>query len=161
MSFQIATECKTPHLRLAQAGRWSRSLRLDGSGTPRECVLRVHPLHQLFVSGANLAPSCSPYLRAECPSSLRWRRHRPARTSSRPPGRSPAVACDRVGNGGMLSSRRNEVRVRVISVILQTTNRAADARLDGSTHRDGRCPHDCTDSERETSGRDSQSNDFI
>src|SRR5436309_2542317 len=24
--------------------------------------------------------------------------------------------------------------------VLQTTNRAADARLDGSSHRDGRCP---------------------
>jgi len=46
-------------------------------------------------------------------------------------------------------------------VILQTTNRAADARLDGSTHRDGPCPHDCTDLERDTSGRDSQGNQSV
>ena len=108
MSFQTATKYNAPHLAAGAGGALVSLPRLDGSGTPRECVLRVHPLHQLSVSGANLARFGSSYLRAECPSSLHVSRRRPARTSARAPGRSPAVACDRVGNGGMLSSRRNE-----------------------------------------------------
>jgi len=157
-SFQIATECKTPHLRLAQAGRWSRSLGWIGVA--------------LLGSASSKSVRCTscPFRARISPVQLRRSFEQNARAPS-DRGDADRRAPARVRLGVARLSRAIELGTEecchrsekgpVISVILQTTNRAADARLDGSTHRDGRCPHNCTDFERETSGRDSQSTDFI
>ena len=158
MSFQIATECKTPHLRLAQAGRWSRSLgwigvALLGSASSKSVRCTSCP-SRARISPVQLRRSFEQIARAPSDRGDADRRA-PARV------RLGVARLSRAIELGTEECCHRSEKGPVISVILQTTNRAADARLDGLTHRDGPCPHDCTDLERETSGRDSQGDQFV
>ena len=109
-SFQIAVEMQNAPPASGAGGALVSLPRLDLQCAPRERVLQVQPLHQLSFLNPSRVRSWTSPRRAECPRSPRSLQRRPACTSSRRPGRSPAVACVRVGNGGVLSSKRNEIR---------------------------------------------------